>query len=143
MIGPGLGCSAGPRALRFHTAALFGPTRNIGEGRVVENIRDGVTHVQHHQAEAAGLFIGAHAPLVGNLADAPDWGKRAVQRTHNLPQGDLVGGTREVIAAAHSEPAVEQARILEGQEDLLKELDGNLFPIGDLSDLDDIVIRIA
>lgn len=117
--------------------------RRIGEGRIVENVRDGIADIEHHQAQPASVFVVTLTAFIRHLADAANGGEGTVEGADDLPQRDLIGGTGEIITAVRPAPALQQSRILERQEDLLKELDGNVFALGELADVDDVACRVA
>ena len=104
----------------FADSALpFGYIRKAG---VIENAGNGITHITHHQPQAASLLIGTAAWLIRHLADTLDRSDWTVQDAKNLPERNLTGGPGQVIPAANAHFAVEQARVLERKQDLLKEL---------------------
>ena len=104
----------------FADGALpFGYIRKAG---IIENAGDGIPHITHHQPQAAGLLIGTAAWLIRHLADTLDRSNRTVQDAKNLSERDLTGGPGQVLPAADAHFAVEQARVLERKQDLLKKL---------------------
>ena len=117
----------------FADGALpFGYIRKAG---VIENTGDGITHITHHQPQAASLLVRTAAWFVGHLADTFDWSDRTVQHAKDLTERDLTGRPGQVIPAADAHFAVEQSRILERQKDLLKELGRDLLAKRDRFDL--------
>ena len=59
------------------------------------------------------------------------------------PRLILLGWAGQIVAAAHAHPAVQQAVVLEGQQDLLQEFCGDMLALGDLTDLDDGAARFC
>ncbi len=56
------------RFITLFDAKLFAdrdlPLGHIGKAGVIENIGDGITHIPHHQPQAASLLIGTAAWFV-------------------------------------------------------------------------------
>ena len=68
-----------------------------------------------------------------SLPSCPD---PAVERLHDLEHGDLLGGTRERVAALDAAMALQEPVAAQGGEQLLEELHRHASPLGDLRDRD-------
>ena len=75
----------------------------------IENVGDGVAHIEHEKTEAAVLLVGAGAFGVGRVAHASDWCERSVNETHDLAHRDVFRGLREEEAAMLAALAIDDA----------------------------------
>src|SRR5262249_19770132 len=73
-----------------------------------------------------------HAFLVGGLADASDRRQGPVEGADDVSEGDLRRRLEEGIAALGSSSALDQARMLQTQEDVLEKDHRNVLAISDL-----------
>ena len=105
--------------------------RELREGVAVEDVRDGVAHVHHDQAEAAVRLVGARAAFVGRHAGATDGRERAVNLPDDFADVDFGSRARERVAAVFPACAGEEAGVAELGEDLLQKSGGHLLRLGE------------
>src|SRR4029079_8367919 len=87
---------------------------DVAEGRVIDDVRDGVANLLHHQPGPAALFVHAFgAANVGFLADAGDRGQRPIDDADHLTDEDPLGRAGEGVAAPLSLLALQDPAILE------------------------------
>src|SRR5439155_7066314 len=60
--------------------------------------------------------------------------ERAVECANDFADADLIGCTPELITAARPLPALDQAPVLQGEQDIFEELLGNGFLLGEIAD---------
>ena len=98
---------------------------DVFQGVAVENVGDGVAHVDHEHAESAVRFVRAGAFFIFGLAGAADGGELAVDEADDFTHLDGFHGLGEAGAAVLAAQAFHVAGIAELEEDGLKELEGN------------------
>ncbi len=97
---------------------------DLGEGVAVENGGDGIADIDHEHAEAAVVFIGAGASLVGVFAGAADGGEAAVHEADDVADADLRCVFGKEVAAGFPAACVNQAGLTEFLEDAFDEFHG-------------------
>src|SRR5579871_6646716 len=116
-------------------AGARGLLERAREGRVVEDLGDGVAHLLHDEARAAGRLVGALlAARVSALAHARDRCERAVDDADDVAEYDLGRALREDVAASLALLAVEHARVLELEQNRLEELPWDVLALGEIGD---------
>ena len=83
-----------------------------------------------------GALVLRHAFLAGRirrLADAGDEGERAVERADDFADADAIRRSPELIAAVRALLALDQAAVLEVEEDVLEELLRDPFLFGEVA----------
>src|SRR5262245_35187937 len=116
------GGSSAPRGGGLERGAVENSGRLVAD--LLEDAADGAISFRH-------AFL---AGRIGGLADARDEGERSVQRADDLADADLVGGAAQLVAAAGPLAAVDEAAVLEGEEDVLEELLRDRFLLGKVAD---------
>ena len=100
----------------------------VGERRPVENARGFVADLLKDAADGAVLFRDAlFARRVRGLADARDERERTVEGADDVADADLFGRASELVAAVRALAAVDEAAMLQRQQDVLEELLRNRF----------------
>ncbi len=95
----------------FVCTRLMDADSYVGKRCVVKNIGNGVAYIKHDNSKPTGLFIGTATRLVSHLAHTANRGKRPIQNTDNLPEGDLLRWPGQRISTSDSHPALQQAGI--------------------------------
>lgn len=107
----------------------------IGQGVVIEDAGDRITYGAHDLLHGAPCLVGVRtvrAFLIGGLADAADWSKRAIEDANDLAERNVVWRLDQRIAALHAPPAGKKPGPFQGQENLFEELDGDVLASGDI-----------
>ena len=86
-----------------------GNLADLSECVAVENVCDGVVHIEHEEAQAAVFLIGAGAFGIGRVAHASDRRERAVDEPHDLAHGNILGRLGEEEAAVLTALAIDDA----------------------------------
>src|SRR5437879_90072 len=99
--------------------------RRLGRGGqrgAVEDSRGFVTDLLKQAPDGAVAFRHAFlARCVSGLADAGHEGQWPVERANHVANADLLGSAAELITPVWSFAAVDQAAMLEGEQDVLQE----------------------
>lgn len=127
LVGPLMrGSCAGER---FHLGKIF-------ERVVVKDSDDGIADFPHHilQRAVIGLGVGAVATfLIGCSTHARDRCEWTVHDADHLSESDLPWLFDEAVPSAYAAVAGEEAGVLEGEEDMLKELERDMLFLGNVS----------
>ena len=121
-------------------ADLIHAVEDIRQSGVVKDMGDSIAHIEHCQAQTTGAFIRAAAWLVSHLADTADGSERAIQDAHDLTKIDLFGGMGQVVSATDTHLTLQQAGILQSQQDLFEKLGWDLFAFRNLLDLNQTIV---
>jgi hypothetical protein len=103
---------------------------DLGEAVTIENVGDGVTHIEHEKTEATVLLVGAGAFGVGRVAHASDRSERAVDETHDLAHGDVFRRLREEETTMLAALAIDDTGLSQLNENLLQKREWDFFPRG-------------
>ena len=118
--------------LRARTLSTWGGLR---ERRPVENPRGFVADLLKHTTNRAILFGDAFLTRrVRGLADARDERERTVERADDVANADLVRWATELVAAVRSFAAVDEAAMLQRDQNILEELLRDRFLFGKVAD---------
>ena len=104
----------------------------MGEAVTIENVGDGVAHIEHEKTEAAVFLVRAGTFGVGRMAHTSDRRERAVDETHDLAHGDVFRRLREEESTVLAALAINDAGLAELNENLLQKREGDFFPRGNL-----------
>ena len=111
--------------------------RGGSEGGAVENPRRFVADLLEDASHGALFFRDAFfARGVRGLADAGDERERAVERPDNLSNADLFWRAPELVAAVRALAALDEAPMLQREQDVLEEFLRNGFLLGEVADED-------
>src|SRR6185369_5803561 len=87
---------------------------------------------------SAVVLVRTRARRVGGLAHARDRRERPVDQAHDVADPDRARGLAEEVAALLPAAALEESRLLQLEEDLLEELDGDALALGELADREEL-----
>src|SRR6185369_11325089 len=103
----------------------------------IENTGGLVADLLKDPADGAILFRHAFfARGVSRLADAGDEGERAVERADDVAHADVLRRPSELVPAAGTLPALDEAAVFERHQDVLEELLGDRLALGEIADED-------
>jgi len=105
----------------------------VGQRSVIQNAGDGFAHIQHHLAHFTFVLIAIVAGAIVGLAGAGDRRKRAIERTDDVADGDLVGRAGEAEAAALAFAAQNETGIAKLGENIVEKLARYMVLFGDLA----------
>src|SRR4051812_19027320 len=63
---------------------------DVRERVALEDIGDGISHVDHQHSQPAVLLVRAGAALVAGLARACDWREATIDQAYHFSDGDLI-----------------------------------------------------
>ena len=107
----------------------------------IQDVGDGITHVEHEHPQAAVRLIGTGATLVSGMGRTGHGSQRTFDVPDNLPQRDLLGGTREPIASVTAALSLDETAIAQLVHDLLEEFLGDVVGSGDFRDLQPLTAK--
>ena len=84
----------------------------VGKCIAIQNVRDGVAHVEHEHAQATVILVRAGAGFVGRLTHACDGCERAIDEPDDVAKADTIGIHLQKIAAIPATLAFHVAGLL-------------------------------
>ena len=116
---------------------------DLGEAVAIEDVGDGVAHIEHEKTEAAVLLVGAGAFGVGRVAHASDWCEGSVDETHDLAHRDVFRGLRKEETTVLPALAIDDAGLAQLNENLLQKRERYFFPRGNLLEGNELPTGLA
>ena len=107
-----------------------GDFRDLSETVTIENICDGVAHIEHEEAQAAVLLVGAGAFGVGGVTHASDRRERAVDEPHDFAHRDVFRGLCEEETTVLAALPINDSGFAQLNENLLQKRERNFFARG-------------
>ena len=137
----------GKTLLGFFLLASFGLNSlgYVSQAGIVQDFSDCIADVSHHHPQPAGLFIRAITRLIRHLAYTADGSQWSIQHAHDMPEIDFGRWFGQVITSAEPHFALQQAGVLELEQDLSEELGRDICALGNILDLHDRIglVRIG
>ena len=100
---------------------------DIGESIPVENVGDGISDVEHQDAETTMFFVRTTAFAISGLADTGNRGERSIDQPCYLTHRNVFRGPSQQIAAVFTALALQVAGGLELHQDLFQKFDWEPF----------------
>src|SRR6185295_4748048 len=110
-----------------------GDVHHIGKAVPVEDLGNGVPYIIHDNPQAAVGLVRAGAGTVGGLAHAANGREGPVDEAYHVAELDLAEGFTEEVTPLLPALRLQIAGVLELHQDLLEELDGQLFLLRQLA----------
>jgi hypothetical protein len=139
--GPAAGAS-GAGFGRRSFSARFGGFRcgqffdkGVSNGRAIEDVPCGIGHFGEDAPDlASGLGGAIGTTPISDPAQAGQGSDWPVNDSEDSPEGDLIGGHQQPVAAEPAPAAGHNPVVLQVEEDLFEEFARDSLPVGDLRD---------
>jgi hypothetical protein len=125
---------------RLGWAAVSGLFHKIAEAVIVQNVCDGIAHIQHNPLNRAILRVVVRVRavftfLIGCLAHTGNGGERAIKDSNHLTERDFLGGFDQAVSPADASTTGQKSGVLERKKNLLEKLNRNSLTRSDFMTL--------